>query len=389
VLEAKTAKLALKTQGVDLARSVEYETLLHRFEYVTQDRGSTRTATGFVIVPEVDEPTEFPVLVWTHGTTGLSDACAPSRSIEDSDSTNFAAALVLSIVSSFGYIIVAPDYLGQKSLGDPSPALHPYLIGEPTAVATWDAVRAAQQLLAQDGSAAEAGPIALWGASQGGHAALFAAAYQPLYAPEQDLRTGVYAIPPGNLQAHLAWGTREVRSSTGNAVMFYLGANAWYEPAAGLGDIFVPPLDTQLPVDAAAECSPDTLDGLTSIEQLFTAEVRGASAGDTIAGYEPWSCYGAQNSLTTSALGPPSIPGLYVLASSDTLVDPAIERQAFLDLCGRGYSLSYLECAGAEHEQGFVWSIDDALDFIDARLAGVAQPDVCALQAASVCSNTP
>jgi hypothetical protein len=390
VAEAVVAKALFASEGIDLARDVDWETLLHRFEYTTQDRGVARTATGFVIVPEADDSTVFPVLVWTHGTTGLSDTCAPSREIEDSDSTNFAAALLLSVIASFGYIIVAPDYLGQKAaLGDPSPALHPYLIGEPTAVATWDAVRAGLEVLTIDGSEAEAGPIALWGASQGGHAALFAAVFHELYAPELDLRTAVYAIPPGNTQAHITWGSREIRSSTGNAVMFHLGANAWYEPAAGLDEIFVAPFDTQLPADAAAECSPDTLDGLSAIEDLFTADLRAASAGDTIANYEPWTCYGRENTLTTASLGPPSIPGLYILAADDTLVDTAIERDAFGDLCARGYDLSYLECVGAEHEEGFFYSIDNALDYIDQRLAGVPQSNACVIQPATTCANTP
>jgi len=98
---------------------------------------------------------------------------------------------------------VARDYLGQKSVSDPSPSLHPYRVGEATAVAVWDAVRTSQQRLAGDGSSAAFGPIALWGASQGGHGAL--------------------RLPrPGR--------------------------------------VFLPPNDTQHPIDLSAERSPDTLD---------------------------------------------------------------------------------------------------------------------------------
>lgn len=391
VLEAQIAKLALASEGLELERSVDHETLAHRIVYTTQDRGEPREATALVIVPQVSGAETFPVIVWHHGTTGLTDACAPSAGIEDSDSTNFAVALVLSIISSFGYIIVAPDYLGQKSVGAPSTELHPYLVGEPTAIAAWDSVRAAQALLAQDGSQAAAGPVVLWGASQGGHAALFTAVYHEHYAPEQDLRAGVYVVPPSDLQAHIAWGTRELRSSTGNAALFYAAIDDWYDPSPGLSEVFVAPLDVDIPAALAAECSPDDLDGVSSVDEVFTPALIAASQGAGIAGYEPWTCYAEQASLTTSLLEPPAIPGLFILAENDGLVDSALERLAFQSLCAKGHSLTFRECAGAEHEEGFTWSIDDALDYMDARIAG--QPldpaQVCELALPTTCSNTP
>ena len=293
-----------------------------------------------------------------------------SYKFEDTNSDNFAVALLLSLISSYGYTVVAPDYLGQKSVGAPSPSLHPYLIGEATAVAVWDATRAAIKLLAADASKAQAGPIALWGASQGGHAAMFTALFRAAYAPEMDLRAGVYAIPPSDLQTHLTLGTRELRSSSGNVVLFYTAADAWYQPgiSPGLADIFLSPLDKQIPQELATSCSPSTLDNVTNVNQVFTPGLIAASQGAALTGYEPWGCFLRENSVTTTSLPVSPVPGLFILGEKDTLVATSIERSAFNTLCGQGHKLSYLECAGADHEEGFFWSIDNALDYIDDRM---------------------
>ena len=57
-----------------------------------------------------------------------------------------------SILSSLGYITIAPDYIGMLGFGEPSPegSIHPYLIAAPTALASLDAVRAALAYLAAD-----------------------------------------------------------------------------------------------------------------------------------------------------------------------------------------------------------------------------------------------
>ena len=134
---------------------------------------------------------------------------------------------------------------------------------------------------------------------------------------------------------------------------------------------------------------PDTLDGTTDTAEVFTPELIAASQTEDLMGYEPWGCMLRENSVTTSSLPPPSIPGLFVLGETDTLVWTGIERAAFGELCGQGHQLSFLECEGAGHEEGFFWAIDDALDYIDARLAGTPATDTCVLAAPSECANTP
>jgi pimeloyl-ACP methyl ester carboxylesterase len=85
-----------------------------------------------------------------------------------------------------GWVVVATDYSFAEKGGP-----HPYLIGEGEARAALDSIRAARQIsgLTIDRRAA------VWGYSQGGHAALWTGIVAPRYAPELEIR-GVAAIAP-------------------------------------------------------------------------------------------------------------------------------------------------------------------------------------------------
>lgn len=383
--EASVLEIALLSEGILLNREPTYSTRLHRMVYTTQDRGVEREATAMVILPEVDSSMTMPVILWHHGTTGANDQCAPSFNIEDTSSEQFAVAAILSLLSSYGYIIVAPDYLGQKSVGDPSPALHPYLIVEPTAIASLDAVDAARELAAMR-TAPTFGRIALYGASQGGHAAFASALYAPYYAPDLDIGVGVYTIAPSDLSRHMARGINSLSPPSGNVALWLVGADAWYEPEMGLSNAFLSPFDVQTPTAVAMDCSPDIFDSVTNTDQVFSEDLRTAAASGWIVGLSPWQCYARENSITRTRIPPPSFPGLVVNAADDVLVDTAIERGAFGELCDLGHDLAYLECTGAGHGEGFFYSIDDALDFIDAQLSSPTT-QACMLRTQEQCSS--
>lgn len=65
---------------------------------------------------------------------------------------------------SQGYIVVATNYPGLGTGG-----IHPYLIGESEARAVIDSVRAARDMP----NSGATNRFAVWGHSQGGHAALY------------------------------------------------------------------------------------------------------------------------------------------------------------------------------------------------------------------------
>lgn len=134
--------------------------------------------TGLVVVPDSAPPAGgWPIVSHGHGTTGLAPACAPSRRVNDYQGFGLNA------------VISASDYLGLGPTGQ----LHAYLSGPSEGRAMIDAVRAASTLT--QGRTSRQWIAA--GASQGGHAALFAGEQAPRYAPELDL-VGVVAIEPSS-----------------------------------------------------------------------------------------------------------------------------------------------------------------------------------------------
>ena len=159
--------------GYPLELPFIYGTRVYEVRYTTQDRGQLVEATAMVGIPELTESDtefgEFPTALFLHGTTGFADKCAPSTGLEGA-----AAAL---LPAAMGFIGVAPDYIGMCGFGTPCPQqFHPYLIGEATAIASLDAVRAAHRLMADNLDSLGAVPdsrLVPWGGSQGGHAALF------------------------------------------------------------------------------------------------------------------------------------------------------------------------------------------------------------------------
>ena len=153
-----------------------------RIAYWTRsDRNRAIRATGMVVAPREAIPARpRDVLAWTHGAWGVATRCAPSAS------ANFWAATPGLQGIQRNYVVVAPDYPG---LG--SPGVHPFLAGVDTARSVLDAVRAARSIP----GAASGRRFALWGESQGGHAALWTAQSARAYAPDLTL-VGVAAAAP-------------------------------------------------------------------------------------------------------------------------------------------------------------------------------------------------
>ncbi len=68
---------------------------------------------------------------------------------------------------------------------------------------------------------------------------------------------------------------------------------------------------------------------------------------------------------------------LYVVGELDELVATAPTRAAIGPLCDAGYTMEYLECAGADHVEGAVWSLGQQLDWARDRIEGVALQAPC------------
>ncbi|TCH65688.1 alpha/beta fold hydrolase [Acinetobacter sp. ANC 4862] len=160
--------------------------------------GQEVQATSLVITPKTAPPAKgWPIVVWAHGTTGVADQCAPSRSKLKVEIEGMITQLL-----SAGYVVVAPDYEG---LGEPSGnEFHPFLNLKSEAYSITDAVVAARNYLGVKVS----NQWMAVGHSQGGHAALGAAQYAS--RANLDYKGTVVVAPASNLKTIFITGQQLV-----------------------------------------------------------------------------------------------------------------------------------------------------------------------------------
>jgi fermentation-respiration switch protein FrsA (DUF1100 family) len=178
-------------------------------------RGRAATVSGTVLVPSGKPPKGgWPVVSFGHGTTGIADVCAPSRTAAH---TTSPIQQQVDGWARHGYAVVRTDYEGLGTPGD-----HGYLIGAGEGRNMIDIVRAARELDPHIGTQ--------WvavGHSQGGQAALFAGAQARAgWAPELRLR-GVAALAPASHIGELARSVTTLTQPTpltGYAALIAAGA---------------------------------------------------------------------------------------------------------------------------------------------------------------------
>lgn len=378
---------ALATQDVTLEGVLEYDTRVQQFAYMTQDRGAEIEATALLAYPK-DAAEPRGTLLLLHGTTGFNDECAPSRSI--------VGLGLAALFSSAGYVVVAPDFIGLKGMGSPSEELHPYLVGQATAIASLDALRALPQLPAEArGGLCPPAEALVFGGSQGGHATLWVDRLAPYYAPEITLKGSVATVPPADTLSQMERALEQEVSATGNTIAFLGSAASWYGAEDELDTAFQPPYDAEVPAALAASCDPgDELDPQPALEQLFSPMLYEPARRGDLDMVDPWGCMAAENGLTTTSIerlqqDPDSYGVLMVYGEEDGLVHTPIEREAFGTLCEQGMPLAYLECAGAGHTPASFWAIPEILDFLAARQAGEVFDAPCQVAAPTRCRATP
>jgi dienelactone hydrolase len=376
----------LAEQGyAHIHRQPRARTFLERFRYLTQDQGRLVEATALLAYPDPREIAgPLPMVLHLHGTTGYQDACAPSRL---ADSPVAIDAALAAAFASYGFYVVAPDYLGMKSMGDPSTTIHPYLVGEATALASLDAARAGKALAALDG--VTLGPLLVVGASQGGHATAMTVRYQPHYASDLPIAGAVYGIPPTDFLAHSARAVSQQTNPTvlGNVVATFKAQAAWYGVTQQVLEAAVAPAVLAQVGDAMAQsCVVPQLD--LPLASVFSPDIIAAAGQPALGGYAPWDCIFMRNSpMDTTVERLDDAPVLMVLGSQDELVNATVERAAWEKMCQRGMRVELLECEGADHAKGFLGAVDQILDFLDARVAGVPFTQACQPSAPQRCRS--
>lgn len=293
----------------------------------TRGDGSAAVASGLVVVPRGGTG-DWPVISWTHGTTGFAEQCAPSLLPEPFTS---GALLVLPELIESGWALVATDYLGLGTAGP-----HPYLIGVPSAHAALDAVRAARQL-----SDAHLGPRTVaWGHSQGGAAALWAGALAASYAPDVPL-SGVAALAPASNAPALIANLGAVRGGSVFA-SYTFAAYAAHYPDVTYREYIRAGAD-EIVRQLAGRClsSPDMLAsvlvllGLSQDPEIFSRPPLEGVLGRRLQDNTP----------------PPTVsaPLLIAQGAADDIVTRAGQDAFVQGLCAAGQQVDYRSYAGKGH----------------------------------------
>ncbi len=288
--------------------------------------GRPTAVSGLVFTPRGRPPKRgWELISWAHGTTGIADGCAPSR--------HLASAYIYPQLDGWlkrGYAIAQTDYQG---LG--TPGTHQYLIGPAEAAAVDDIALAARQLDPAIGRR-----FAIAGHSQGGQAALFAAAAAARVAPSLKL-VGVAAFAPAS---HLV---DEVKA-----------ASAVSTPGGGLtaigGLLVTGAAANSRAVDLPALLTPRAFALLPEVQHECLAQLGDPNSWGGLApgailrtGVDRTALYrvlGAMNPALRIR-----VPVLLLQGEADTTVFASFTNSVDSELRSRGDRVSYLTYAGVTH----------------------------------------
>lgn len=319
----------------------------------TDDRGRAREVTGVVVAPREAVPARpRPVLAWTHGTWGTTEKCGPSLS------PNFFAKTPAIEAVSRGYVVVAPDYIG---LGNPGP--HPYLVGTATARSVLDAVRAVQAMPA----AAAGRRFAVWGESQGGHAALWTGQLAGVDGAGLELVGVAAGAPPTDLAANF----RQASDPNAKAFLTALATDSWssyYGVPLQIGARRTPGIIRRMAANCVVVDSGPKLGTLLGILAL-RQDLKRTDLGTL----PPWSSFVRANSTSPVS----RVPVLFAQTQGDPLVAPAVTRAFARRMCANRVRVGWIDLPGKDHATTAKQSAAATLAWIDDRFAGRLAPNQC------------
>lgn len=331
--------------GPDVPPGARAWELLYRSEGV---EGAPVAVSGVVYAPDGPAPEGGrPVVTWAHGTVGVADACAPSRTgVQVPDLAQLLGA---------GYVVAATDYQG---LGTPGP--HPYLVGESEGRSVLDAARAAGRI---DGAGA-GNRVVAFGHSQGGHAVLFAGILASDYAPDLDLLGVVASAPAAELSTLL-------RSASSVSLGFGLLASGVYSYANTYDELSVDEVLTPAVIERIGLFEQACL---TEITNTFSSQPPSALLLTDPIDLPPWAARVRQNEPGSSEIPAPT---LVVQGTSDFIVLPSSTDTAVERLCEGGNRVDYRRYPRTGHGQVLAAAGPEILTWVSDRVAGKDPASTC------------
>ena len=328
-----------------------------RIRYWTRsDRGEEIEVTGMVVAPREAIPQQpRRVIAWAHGTSGVAQKCAPSQL------DFFGATPGLTEAVRRGYVFVAPDYPGLGSA-----MAHPYLVGTSTAHSVLDAVRAARSIP----GAASGSRFAVWGESQGGHAALWTGQLARDYAPDLELVGVAAAAPPTDLVQNLRSGSDPSVRAFLTAFTAYSWSRHFNAPLSTLGNRSTQGVITRLAQNNCVVLNKKPKLGTVLGVLVLRRDLKNVDLGRI----QPWARISRQNSPAARDYG---VPFLIAQNPKDVIVGPAVTMAFARNLCRSGARVRYLSITGQGHETSARDTTMQTFDWADSRFAGKPAQSDC------------
>jgi pimeloyl-ACP methyl ester carboxylesterase len=324
--------------------------------------GRDIAVSGTIAFPKGEPPANgWPITTWTHGTTGIGPACAPSRDRPDGPEHLFLGVkqAMMNAYVERGYVVVATDYEG---LGTPGP--HPFLQGVSAGRGAIDIIRAARALDKRIST-----NYVIVGHSQGGHADLFAAAIGPNYAPELTLKGNVAIAPASHIGETVTAMTMMATPSYAlGYAMYVLQSFASNHAEIDLKRILAPNALAHLS-ETMASCITKTVSegywatAIPKAQFVYEADI------------SPVLAVAAQNDPSVLRI---SAPTLILQGSADDTVKPIWTDEVVRSLCKTGNNVTYTIDPGATHETVVPQAAAEIATWIDARFGNAATIGNCA-----------
>jgi pimeloyl-ACP methyl ester carboxylesterase len=310
--------------------------------------GKPIPVSGVVLAPANGSAAAPNVIAWAHGTAGMGDQCAPSKAFASGTAPELQFA---PLVTQTNAVFVATDYEGLGTSGDPA-----YLVGRSEGQGVLDAARAAQQL--NVGVTAASG-VLLWGHSQGGGAAAWAAELAPTYAPELRIVGAMLGAPAGELTfGSLSQATDAAQ--IGYALAAIAGLKAAY-PELNVDDVLNAKGQELLAKVVTACGAAPIVAGVRGADLVTAGSVTAPGWADHIAANNP-----AQ--LTTP------IPLFIYHGDADTTVPVGVSAAMQTKYCKLGVISQRKVYPGKGHVDVIPAALTDLLAFATMRWAGTPPP---------------
>ena len=326
----------------------------------TSATGEAIGVSGTVLVPEVpwSGPGSRPLVTYAVGTRGVGDACAPSSTL--ANGTDYEGLFITALLLK-GWAVAVTDYEGLGTDG-----LHTYMVGRSQGHAVLDMARAAQDVAG--GGVDAASPVGIWGYSQGGASAGWAAQLEDTYAPELD----VVGVVAGGVPADLGAVADFVDGGpfVAFALLAALGYDAAY-PELSL-ESYLNADGLQLQADSEDVCLV-SLDGISTFLGTAFRTIDSYTTANPLA-TPAWQGRLGENRLGADA---PAVPVYQYHAVFDEIVpfDQAGDlRDAW---CAQGVQLTWKQYWLAEHALGLVEGAPSGVAYLADRFAGVPAGTTC------------